>query len=504
MVKLTYLGHACFKVECSTGCFVIDPYKDVPGFPDISLTCDQVFCSHSHYDHNYTQQIRQTKRSIDMAATTVSSWHDDQGGELRGENLIHIFDIEGVRLVHLGDLGHQLSPQQINQIGHVDVLMVPIGGTYTLTTKEAKKVCDTLHPTVIVPMHYRAKSRGLQMLTTVDEFVDLFSGVPVHRAIPCLMAKPNMQPQIAVMVPHPAGTGDIVCIDAASADVTVLAHEPLKFGFKNPFSTISVAAGGVTRNAGEVLSRLGQPVSILSAVGEDCFASAITTLCEEAGMDTQHIKVVPNSGSCTCVSMLQPGGELGIMAADLSIAEQINISYLQQEQDVLLGAKDILISPFFAPDVIDYVLDCSAQSRVWVDVASAQFADTIRPRAGKFFGIKANEEEAFALTGIQPQTEQQALQAARAMIQMGCQLAAITLGARGCCLATRDKEVFMPATPCKPVSVAGAGDSFFGGLVYACRMGYSLEKAGKTAMAVSALTIASPYTVSPHIDPDEL
>lgn len=174
-MKLTWLGHSCFLLESGGFRLVIDPYQDVPGLPDVQITADAVYCSHGHFDHAYCAGVQKTEgKQTPFSIQTVASFHDAQSGALRGENTIHCFTAEGLTVVHLGDLGHPLNREQLAAIGACDVLLLPIGGTYTIDAAEAKHTADALAPTVIVPMHYRLGQVGFPELDTLEKFTALY------------------------------------------------------------------------------------------------------------------------------------------------------------------------------------------------------------------------------------------------------------------------------------------------------------------------------------------
>ena len=112
---------------------------------------------------------------------TVSSFHDDQRGALRGSNTIHILRAEGLRVVHLGDLGHMLRAEQLAPLRGCDILLTPVGGFYTIDAATAKAVADVIAPRVIVPMHYRHGEFGLRPVAEVDDFLRLYPVDEVHR-----------------------------------------------------------------------------------------------------------------------------------------------------------------------------------------------------------------------------------------------------------------------------------------------------------------------------------
>ena len=172
-MRLTYNGHACFTLETEEGSAVFDPYApgSVPGLTLPKLCADAAFCSHCHRDHGYAQGVRLTGNAPRFAVRQIDCFHDDVGGRLRGENTITVIEAEGIRVVHLGDLGHTLDDKQLDAIGWADVLLLPIGGNYTIDAVKAAKVAESLGATVIVPMHYRGEGFAYDVIDTADGFL---------------------------------------------------------------------------------------------------------------------------------------------------------------------------------------------------------------------------------------------------------------------------------------------------------------------------------------------
>ena len=201
-MNLTWLGHSCFLLESSGYRILMDPYQNVPGLPDVHAAAEAVYCSHQHFDHAYLDGVRLTKEDIPnpFQVRTIPTFHDDQEGALRGTNTIHCFTAEGLTVVHLGDLGHPLSEEQVQAIGHCDVLLLPVGGTFTIDSAQAKAEAEKLHPTVIVPMHYRIHSRkkdiGFPELTTAEDFTKQMTPVISY---PINTLPLPARPQVAVL-----------------------------------------------------------------------------------------------------------------------------------------------------------------------------------------------------------------------------------------------------------------------------------------------------------------
>ena len=185
-MKLTWLGHACFLVEQGGYRILLDPYTGVEGYPplaDRELRVHSILCSHDHFDHNAADQAETVSFAGECPFTirTVETFHDGEGGALRGPNTIHILSADGVAVAHLGDLGHPLSPEQIAAIGPLDAALIPVGGTYTVDAAGAKAVCEALHPKCAVPMHYRHAPYGLPDVAGVEDFLSLWPVGAVRR-----------------------------------------------------------------------------------------------------------------------------------------------------------------------------------------------------------------------------------------------------------------------------------------------------------------------------------
>ena len=180
MIRIKWLGHACYKIYFDDIQCVIDPFEKgyVPGYRDIQTSADIVLASHKHNDHYGLMEVQQLLRLVHgVEVTGVKTFHDDENGALRGENTVHVLEYNGTKVAHFGDIGHILTEEQIKQIGNVDVAIVPVGGTYTVRAPEAKTICEQVNAKVVIPMHYRTENQGFEVLETVDEFASMFENV---------------------------------------------------------------------------------------------------------------------------------------------------------------------------------------------------------------------------------------------------------------------------------------------------------------------------------------
>lgn len=197
--KITWYGHACFKVELAGSSIVLDPYGAcvVPGLWLPDLTADAVHVSHAHQDHSASSYVELTGRTLNFALREVMSYHDHDGGAHRGENRILVMEGEGLRIVHMGDQGCTLTRSQIDEIGRPDLLMVPVGGFCTVDAREARQIAGQLDARVVVPMHYRDGAIGYDVIDTVDAFLEGQSSV-VHSDSPSFVLTEQTPAQILI------------------------------------------------------------------------------------------------------------------------------------------------------------------------------------------------------------------------------------------------------------------------------------------------------------------
>ena len=200
-MKLTWLGHSCFKVESGGYEIVLDPYEDgsVPGYPPVREEADAVLCSHEHADHGARHRValRQGRKAT-ISVEEIHTWHDDARGAKRGPNTIHILDDGVCRIAHLGDLGCDLMPEQKEQLKGLTALLIPVGGFFTIDAVQAKRLAEELQPIVIVPMHYRGEGFGYDVIGPLSAYTDLCSDVVFYPSR-TLELSPGMKRQTAVL-----------------------------------------------------------------------------------------------------------------------------------------------------------------------------------------------------------------------------------------------------------------------------------------------------------------
>ncbi len=168
MVYLRWLGHECFEIR-EEGVVITDPHDgEGIGLPRPDVKADIVTVSHGHFDHANGVDIvskpdtvvikSPEERSVKgITVKGIATFHDNVRGGMRGNNVVFTIQIDGLTFCHLGDLGHTLSEEQLKEIGRVDVLLIPVGGNYTIDATEAAQIVESMRPRIAIPMHYKTK-----------------------------------------------------------------------------------------------------------------------------------------------------------------------------------------------------------------------------------------------------------------------------------------------------------------------------------------------------------
>jgi len=178
-MDINWLGHSCFRIKGSHGIVITDPYPPSLGYSLGKPTARIVTVSHQHPGHSYVQGIGGEPRQVTgpgeyeisgVLIIGIATFHDDQRGRKRGENTAYLMEIDEIAVCHLGDLGHVLTTEQVEEIGNVDVLLLPVGGVSTINAPVAAEVVRQLEPKAVIPMHYKTPALSWE-LEPVERFL---------------------------------------------------------------------------------------------------------------------------------------------------------------------------------------------------------------------------------------------------------------------------------------------------------------------------------------------
>ncbi|HEC88799.1 MAG TPA: Zn-dependent hydrolase [Thermoplasmata archaeon] len=179
-MRIRWHGHACFEISNEKN-IVIDPHDGISiGIPPPRAKADLILITHEHYDHNKSRVVekegsiivKENRKINGIEIETFSAYHDKFRGERRGEIKIFKINFEGIKICHLGDLGHILEEETLRKIGKIDILFIPVGGVFTIDAREAVELCKKIDTKVIIPMHYKIEGLSLR-IDGIEPFIDL-------------------------------------------------------------------------------------------------------------------------------------------------------------------------------------------------------------------------------------------------------------------------------------------------------------------------------------------
>jgi L-ascorbate metabolism protein UlaG (beta-lactamase superfamily) len=213
-MKIKWYGHSAFLITSDQGAkIIIDPYE--PGafggqlsYGKIKDQVDIVLTSHDHADHNYTKDLPGTpqivkgsgpKTAKGISMKGISTYHDPSQGSERGSNTIFTLKIDNIQLCHLGDLGHLLSDKELAEIGPVDILLIPVGGFFTIDPKEATRVAEQIKPKILIPMHFKTAKCGFP-IAPVEDFLKGKTNTKRPKASEATFDKATLPQQMEIVV----------------------------------------------------------------------------------------------------------------------------------------------------------------------------------------------------------------------------------------------------------------------------------------------------------------
>lgn len=209
---IEWFGQSCFMITSENGTKILtDPFNKMLGYKLPEIKADIVSTSHDHSDHNNINAVKSNfirikkpgvflKNGIEIKG--VETFHDKVSGSKRGKNTVYNFKVDEINVCHCGDLGHILNSNQIEEIGKVDILLLPVGGLATINAVDAAQVMKQLMPTIVIPMHYRTKALGLigyMLFAKVDKFISV-SGLKSKEYVKLEVNKANIKDYQGIVI----------------------------------------------------------------------------------------------------------------------------------------------------------------------------------------------------------------------------------------------------------------------------------------------------------------
>jgi L-ascorbate metabolism protein UlaG (beta-lactamase superfamily) len=163
-VDITWLGHSCFRIRGNQAVIITDPFPPDLGYTLGKQTADIVTISHPHPGHSYAEGIQEQHRLVkapgeyeisDVLILGITTYHDAIKGQSKGKNTVYLMEVDGINICHLGDIGHVLTDDEIEELGNIDILMIPVGGVSTINASMAAQTVRKVEPKIVIPMHYK-------------------------------------------------------------------------------------------------------------------------------------------------------------------------------------------------------------------------------------------------------------------------------------------------------------------------------------------------------------
>jgi len=268
--------------------------------------------------------------------------------------------------------------------------------------------------------------------------------------------------------------------------------------------TIAKASGGVGRNLAENLVRLGIPVELITAFGDDTNGRDLLSQCQELHIGVRHSILANGRRGALHLAVLNENNDLFAGVADLSVMEVLTAAYLEKQMAALQSAAAICLETNVPAATINWVLEQEWDVPLYLDPVSARLALRVADQLGRFHTIKANRRQAEVLSGHRLLHAKDLDTIARKWLDLGVQRVFITLGSQGAFAADHEHQVHLPAAKVKVADTTGAGDAFHAGMLWATLRKWSLEDCCRAGLAASTVAIRSQGAINPELSQSTL
>ncbi len=299
----------------------------------------------------------------------------------------------------------------------------------------------------------------------------------------------------------------LLVIGAASLDIVGRPFDNLQSGTSVP-GQVRPSFGGVARNVAENLARLGLPVSLISAVGEDPIGRQLLEYTTSVGVDTSACLRISDYGTASYVGVLTREGDLEYGLDDMRILSRLTAEYLKSQEALFRAASLVFVDANLSKSALRAIFQIARRAKipVFVDATSVTLAPRLLPFLPRLTFLTANRLEATALLqgSIQVNDRFTALEAARAFIRLGVQIAVIALAEFGVCYATSETSGHVPAIRTRVIDPTGAGDAMTAAIIFGLMNNMDIDEAVRLGVSAASLTLSHPGSVSPLLSLESL
>lgn len=353
-------------------------------------------------------------------------------------------------------------------------------------TNREKEILDLLRRDPLISQQALADALGITR-----------SSVGVH--ISNLMQKGAIRGKGYIL----AGDGRVVVLGGANLDIFGFPAETLVPAVSNP-GRVETASGGVGRNIAENLARLGAPVSLVTAMGQDNHGDRIRQGCQSAGVDLDHSILSSRYPTSTYLALQDGHGDMAWAVSQMDIMAEMTVENLRREETWLAQASVLVLDANLPEAALGWLADRYREIPIWVDPVSIEKAKKLTGALDCFYAIKPNRQEAAQLSGISAETREGVLENWRFFMGAGLSELWLSLGREGLFFGNRQGGFFARMPEVHLVNANGAGDALMAGAVYGTHRGLSDEERVRMALAASALTCTARETIHPDMSETQI
>ena len=295
----------------------------------------------------------------------------------------------------------------------------------------------------------------------------------------------------------------ITVIGGANVDIQGFSYEKIIFNDSNP-GNIKFSLGGVGRNIGENLVKMGIDTKLISVVGKDFFGIKIMEEAGKIGLDMKDSLILEGNPSSIYLSILNELGDMVVAISSMDIYEKMTVEFIKQKKQVINDSRLCIIDTNIPREVIEYVITNHDKVDFFLDTVSTAKSKKVKDIIGYFHTIKPNRIEAEILTGIEINNDDDLKRASEYLLKKGVKNVFISLGQNGVFYNDGYKMNYIKIPKIKAVNATGAGDAFMAGLAYGYYYGMDIEETAKFAIAASIIAISHEDTINPYISVENI
>jgi len=294
----------------------------------------------------------------------------------------------------------------------------------------------------------------------------------------------------------------VVVVGGVNVDIGGKSFAPLVTADSNP-GRVRISLGGVGRNIAHNMSLMGIDVRMLTAYGDDLNGERVAASCSELGIDMSSALRISGGTTSTYLYLTDDRGEMALAVSDMEICDKITPEYLESNLPLLQNAQVVVADTNIPAESLAFLAE-NLQVPLFIDPVSTIKAEKLRPILHKIHTLKPNKLEAELLSGVEIHSKEDMVKAADKLLELGVHRLFISLGSEGVFAAMGDQKLWLPNIPGTLVNTTGCGDSFMAALVWAYLEGSDLETTAKAGLAAGSITMESPETINPNMNPETL